>query len=59
MDGTAEKVWTEDDYEEARRVVIAHLLEFLRIGDALGKSQMQLAGEFMASFQQACEEAFA
>ena len=55
----SETTATAADYEAAKQVVIEDLLEFLRVGEALGKSQLELAGEFMAAFQSALEEAFA
>ena len=48
---------TEQDYEEAKRGTIESLVRMLRCGDALGKSQPQMIGEFMAAFNQAAEEA--
>lgn len=54
----SETAVTAADYETARQIVIDDLLEFLRVGEALGKTQLELAGEFMAAFQGALEEAF-
>ena len=46
------------EYEQRKQAAIMALIDWLKAGDALGRSQAQMGGEFMAAFQQAATTAF-
>lgn len=48
---------TVEDYEAAKAVVIEKLIEWLQVGNQIGRPEAQMAGEFFASFQAAAQEA--
>ena len=50
---TAPPSATEAEYEQAKTELIGQLIRWLQLGDALGKSQAAMSGEFMAAFAQA------
>ena len=50
---------TEQDYADAKAECIAALVRMLTAGDALGKPQPLMIADFMATFNQAAEEATA
>lgn len=53
---TSETEATEETYQTAKAFAIESTIEFLRLGERLGKEQHLMAAEFMAAFQQAASE---